>query len=177
MSKKKPTTRDSVQIDLDGSIDDAIAKLTELKAEYSDGEISLETDYEYGESYARLYLRFTRPKEPIEIEFEGWQAKLARLGELRAARRTIEAEGLDYPRKDEIAALEAELGEWGSANRFAGSLTIFDGEVLFHDMMRGAFRRDGTWVLRSMMADRFDVPAQGMETRQGEDANAASGEA
>ena len=56
------TTRDEINIDLDGTIDRAIKELQRLKKLYPKGKISLENEYEYGESYARLKLNFTRDK-------------------------------------------------------------------------------------------------------------------
>lgn len=138
------TTRDAIEIDLNGSIDKAIRKLQGLKKKYPGGELDFTSEMEYGERYEKLYLRFERDKEPVEIELDKWRAKRERYGVLASAAAAFEGEGAPYPRAEELAALKEELGCW--TGRMC-SLGIYDGEVLaqgFH----GARRRDGTWVWR-----------------------------
>jgi hypothetical protein len=144
------TTRDEIDIDLDGSITKAINKLTKLKKLYPKGQIRLTNEYEYGESYAKLKLEFVRAKDTAEREFDKWQAKLRQLDELRAAARAFKSEGVEYPRIDEIAALEKELGAWAKGRRLGG-LTIIGNDVYMHDMMLGAFDREGSWAFKTMM--------------------------
>lgn len=148
------TTRDEINLDLDGTIDAAIKKLHALKKKYPDGRINLTSDHEYGESYPRLKLEFTRPKEPVEIEYDMWREKQSRYSELCAAARAYEREGDTYPRAAELAALKEELGCFAD-NRMS-MLQIYDGEVITTDMMRGGRRRDGTWVFRTLGAEYFD---------------------
>jgi hypothetical protein len=144
------TTRDEIDIDLDGSITKAINKLTKLKKLYPKGQIRLTNEYEYGESYAKLKLEFVRPKDSVELECDKWSAKLRQLDELRSAARAFKSEGVEYPRTDEIVALEKELGAWAQG-RHVGGLTIFGDAVYMHDMMLGAYDREGSWVFKSMM--------------------------
>jgi hypothetical protein len=136
------TTRDEINIDLDGSIDAAIAKLRHLKKSYPDGRISLETDYEYGESYARLKLAFQRPMEPVEIEFEKWRDKKRRFEEMNKAAHAYSREGDSYPRLGEMDALKQELGAFAAP---MAQLCIFDQEVVAWTF-DGYQRRDGTWA-------------------------------
>jgi hypothetical protein len=147
------TTRDEINLDLDGTIDAAIKKLQKLKKQYPGGRINLTSDYEYGESYPRLRLEFTRKKEPIELEYDRWREKLSRFGALNTAARAYEAEGDKYPRAAELAALEAELGAWAKSSRM-GSLAIYDGELLMSGF-DGAYTRDGEYRWKTMM--NFDV--------------------
>jgi len=137
----KNTVHDQIEIDLDGSIEDAIAKLAALKAEYPDGEISLENEYAHGESYAKLYLQFTREKTEAEVNLEAEQAKLSTYRSLLAARQTFTSEGQEYPRNSEIEALEAELGAF--AKNAGGWLQLYDGEVIMYDGMIGGYDREG----------------------------------
>jgi hypothetical protein len=146
------TTSDEINIDLDGTIDGAIKKLQQFKKKYPKGRISLENEYEYGESYARLKLHFTRDKQPVELEYDKWREKLSQYGALLTAARAYDAEGDKYPREADLAALKDELGAW--ANNRLGSLTIFGNEVLMSDF-EGAYRRDGTWIMRTLMHSDF----------------------
>jgi hypothetical protein len=141
------TTHDEISIDLDGTIDSAIKKLQKLKKDYPKGRISLENEYEYGESYARLKLHFTRDKEPVELELEGWREKLNRYAALCSAASAYAANGDKYPRETELADLKKELGCWAD-DHWGGSLTIVDGEVLMYGF-HGAQTRDGTWRLKT----------------------------
>lgn len=149
---KTETVRDSIDIEdiLEGTIPEVIAKLTELHAKYPDGVVELGTRMEYGETYLRAELSYERPKEPIEKELEMWEAKAAHLDALRREARAFTSNDVPYPRADEIEALRKELGFFAMAP-MRGSFTIYNGEILVHDMMRGARRRDGTFVLRMMM--------------------------
>ena len=172
---KPKTTSDWIDIDLDGSIDAAIRKLQKLKKEYPNGRIELGSHSEYGESYEHLRLNFTRGKTPIELEYDKWKAKMEALGELRGAARTFAAEGMEYPRAAEMATLEEELGAWAKSSFRMGWLSIWDGEIVFQDMMRGGYRRDGTWAFRMMGSEDFDdALAQAIETHRDETADAGS---
>lgn len=151
------TTRDEIDIDLNGSIDRAIKELQRLKRLYPRGKISLENEYEYGESYARLKLQFTRKKEPLELEYDKWRDKLEHLGKLRRYAAAYEHEGDAYPRQSELDALVAELGAWAQDDWRMGSLTIFDGELLMHDHCRGGFTREGEWRYRMMGAEMWEA--------------------
>lgn len=144
------TTSDWIDIDLNGSIDAAIKKLTKLKAQYPKGRIEIGSHMEYGEHYEHTRLHFTRPKGAVELEYDKWKGKLELLGQLRERARAFAAEGMEYPRAGEIAALEDELGAWGKSSFSMGWLAIWDGEVVFHDQLRGAYRRDGTWTFRRL---------------------------
>lgn len=142
------TTRDEINLDLDGTIAAAIKKLEKLKKQHPDGRLNLTSDYEYGESYPRLKLEFTRPKEPVELEYDKWREALSRYSALCSSARAYQAEGDTYPRADELATLKEELGAWAGSRM--GSLAIYNGELLMSDF-DGAYRRDGTYVWKTMM--------------------------
>lgn len=144
----KKTTRDEINIDLDGSIDEAIAELRRMKKLYPKGEVSLENEYEYGESYARLKLRFTRPMEPVEIELEKWRTKRRKYDELSKAAAAYKREGDVYPRAAELKKLGDELGCFADS---MAELVIFGGEVIAMDYFRGGCTRDGKVRLRSLL--------------------------
>ena len=141
------TTRDSIDIreELSGPIDDVIARLTELKAKYPDGEIEITTETEYGEVYERAYLNFTRDKTPLEIEYTKVSGQMHLLRKLRIEEAAFNNNGAEYPRADEIKSLEEELGAF-SKNGF-GDLQIFDNELVLYDFT-GAVKRDGTVAFR-----------------------------
>jgi hypothetical protein len=142
------TTRDEINIDLNGSIDAAIAKLRRLKKHYPDGKISLENEYKYGESYARLKLAFCRPMEPVEIELRKWTTALRSFRELQRAAETYNREGDSYPRLAEMESLAGELGAFVAP---MASLCILDNEVV-SQTFEGLQRRDGTWAAKYMFA-------------------------
>jgi hypothetical protein len=125
------TTRDEINIDIDGSIDHAIAELKRLKKLYPNAQIQLTSDYEYGESYERLKLRFERPKTPVEIELEGWQQKVNLLNQMRQAARAYSAEGDPYPRQEEMKKLEKELGCFAEP---MGRLLISGDEIVIDNL-------------------------------------------
>lgn len=141
----KQTTRDEININLDGSIDSAIKELNRLKKLYPKGEISLENEYEYGVSYARLKLNFTRPLEPIEIELGRWHAKREKFDAMRKAAKAYKSEGDRYPRADEMAALEEELGGLAEPS---SSLIIHGGEIVAWGF-EGIKSKDGRWIMRN----------------------------
>lgn len=151
---RKKTVWDEIDIDLAGSIGKAIAELTRLKALYPKGKISLENEYEYGESYARLKLRFTRPMEPLEIECASWREKRARFEALYSAAEAYEREGDAYPRAAELKESRAELGCFADP---MSSLVIFGDEILAarHD---GGRTRDGKWRWRAVWAPDMGIP-------------------
>jgi hypothetical protein len=144
------TTRDEIELDLDGTIDAAIKTLQKLKKQYPGGRIHLTSDYEFGESYPKLKLEFVREKDAAEMALDKWRGKLERYASLCAAARAYKAEGDEYPRSHEIAELRNELGAWAES-RF-GSLVIFDGDVVMWDF-EGTYRRDGSWVMRRWTPD------------------------
>lgn len=151
MSKAKTkveTTRDSFTIDLDGPLADAIAKLEELRAECPDATLSLETDYEYGESYARLYVRYTRPKTELELEFDKWVPLFNEYASLSAAKHTFDQMGAEFPKVGRLEELAAELGAWAKCSGF---FRIFNGEIVLDRPSFGAIRRDGSWAYKGMM--------------------------
>ena len=163
------TTHDEINLDLDGTIDAAIKKLTKLKKDYPKGRIRLTSDCEYGETYPRLKLEFTRPKKPIEIELEAWKEKQGRFAAHETAARAYAANGDPYPRADEMAALKEELGYFVPDRM--GWLQIWDDNtIVMWDSMRGAQTRDGTWVARTFMADQFDAILKQAETEPQEPA-------
>jgi hypothetical protein len=152
------TTRDAIDIkeQLNGAtIADAIAFLTDLAKEHPEGTIEISTDMEYGESYAAARLNFTRPMTPLEIEVQEWDEKARTLEALKREAAAFAKNGMEHPRSEEIEALRKELGFFAIVP-MRGTLTIHDGEVLVWDMSRGARRRDGTWVLRTMMGGSMD---------------------
>jgi hypothetical protein len=181
MSMSK-TTDDYIDIDLNGTIDAAIKKLTQLKKEYPKGRIDVGTYTEYGETYHYTRLEFSRPKEPVELEYDKWRAKFDALGKLRQAARAFRDEGAEYPREAELAALTEELGAWADTHRSMAMLSIYGGEVIMQDMLRGGYRRDGTWVFKMLGYDDYftrkvDAYAQGTSPGTAETAQQAQGEA
>jgi hypothetical protein len=146
------TMRDAIDIreKLNGaSISDAIAYLTELAKDYPEGDIEITTDMEYGESYAAARLNFTRPKTAVEVELAEWEGKARALDTLNREADAFAKNGIEHPKAAEIEALRRELGFFAMAP-MSGMLIIFDGEILVHDMMRGARRRDGTFVITTL---------------------------
>lgn len=152
MSKKQPTTRDEIDIKgkLEGKIETVIKNLQALAKKYPGAEVDVYTDYQYGESYSAARLQFTRAKTAIEIERDMWDEKARQYDALRRQASAFVANDTPFPREAEMKALGAELGYFALAPS-AATLAIFDGEVLVYDMGRGARRRDGTWVLTTMM--------------------------
>lgn len=163
------TTRDWIEIDLDGTIDAAIKKLTKLKKEYPKGKLYLDNYMEYGEHYSRLRIDFTRPKEPIELEYDEWRKKLEQHRALRHAARTFANEGLEYPRQAEMDALTGELGAWAEDDGWGGgSLSITGDELVMHGF-RGGQRRDGTWAYKVLGFDDYErvwAKARGIEAAE-----------
>lgn len=142
------TTRDEIDIDLDGTINHAIKELERLKKLYPKGKIWLTSDTEYGETYPRLRLEFTRPKTAIEIELAEWRDKLGRYSQLATAAQAYEREGDVYPRAEELIALKSELGCF--TDRMT-SLVIHGDEILAWGF-DGARTRDGQWRMRTMFS-------------------------
>lgn len=148
------TTSDYIDLDLDGTITAAIKKLAKLKGQYPKGVIDLTSHYEYGESYPRLRLNFTRPKDKMELELESTKASLGKLRALYAARKAFTDEGQEYPRENEIAKLEETLGVF--AKNPNGWLQIYGEQIVMYDPMLGAYTREGDWAYVMLMSGYGD---------------------
>ncbi len=158
------TTRDEIDIDLDGTIDHAIKELQRLKKLYPKGRIGLETEHSYGESYPRLRLSFTRQKEPVEIEYDKLAAKRARLADLRAGAQVFAKEGAPYPRAKELEKLEVELGELSNPR---AALVIMNGEIVAFDWIANYMNASlmATGMMEALASDT-DRSGEADETAQ-----------
>lgn len=165
MAKAPNTVRETIDISeqIDNlHIEKAIDLLKGLSAEHPDSWLSLTREYEFGESYEKLYLHYEREKVAIELELDATEEKCRLLQSLVAEAAAFKRNGSPYPRRDEVHALAKELGFLALAPA-SGRLGIYENEIVVSDMMRGTRRRDGEWIMRMIHA--FEMPTDNEELK------------